>query len=38
MPSSTAWARLVAAKKSGARMVEVRIVDPQVIRRRYVVS
>jgi hypothetical protein len=29
MPSSTAWARVVAAKKSGAKMVEVRIVKVQ---------
>ncbi|KAH8624670.1 hypothetical protein IG631_20135 [Alternaria alternata] len=29
MPSSTAWARLVAAKKSGAMMVEARIVKFQ---------
>lgn len=26
MPSSTAWARPVAARKSGAKMVEVRMV------------
>jgi hypothetical protein len=26
MPSSTAWARVVAARKSGAKMVEVRMV------------